>query len=124
MSQLSDVPALSLLVLRAVDPERLCQFYGALGLRFVREQHGSGPVHHASEMGESVFEIYPRKPEEPPTSGARLGFNVRSLDRVLEALNLAKATLISAPTSTRYGRRAVVQDPEGHKIELLERVSA
>ena len=121
MTHLSNMPALNLLVLRAEDPERLRQFYSALGLHFVREQHGSGPVHHASELGGSVFEIYPRRPDEPPTTGARVGFNVPSLDRALKALHLERAILISGPTSTLYGRRAVIQDPEGHKIELLER---
>jgi lactoylglutathione lyase len=113
-------PSLNLLVLRAEDPERLCEFYAALGLSFVREQHGKGPVHHASEIGGSVFEIYPRGKHEPPTIGARIGFNVPSLDAALYALNGQNTSVLSGPVATPRGRRAVVCDPEGHKVELIE----
>jgi lactoylglutathione lyase len=114
-------PSLNLLVLRAEDPERLCEFYSALGLRFVREQHGKGPVHHASEIGGSVFEIYPRGKDEPTTAGARSGFSVPSLDVALSALTDQHASVLSGPATTPRGRRAVVCDPEGHKVELIER---
>ena len=80
---------LSLVVIRADDPERLRDFYSALGFRFVREQHGAGPIHHACEVGTFVFEIYPRKQDEPSTSGTRLGFTVPSLDRALQACQRA-----------------------------------
>jgi catechol 2,3-dioxygenase-like lactoylglutathione lyase family enzyme len=123
MRDLAAKPSLNLLVIRAENPQRLCEFYTALGLRFVREQHGAGPVHHASEIGGSVFEIYPRSHNEPPTAGARLGFNVPSLDRALEALSMQSVSPISGPTETPRGRRAVVRDPEGHRIELIERLA-
>ena len=116
--------SLNLLVLRAEKPELLCDFYGALGLRFVREQHGTGPVHHASEIGDSVLEIYPRRSGEPTTQGARLGFDVPSLDAALAALGTQSAHVISGPTITPRGRRAVLCDPEGHKVELIERQRA
>jgi len=113
-------PSLSLLVLRAEHPERLCEFYSALGLHFVREQHGKGPVHHASEVGGSVFEIYPRGPDTLPTAGARIGFNVPSLDAALSALATQQTSVLSGPSMTSRGRLAVVCDPEGHKVELIE----
>jgi predicted enzyme related to lactoylglutathione lyase len=112
--------SLNLLVIRARDPERLCRFYSAIGLSFVREQHGNGPVHHSSEIGHSVFEIYPRAHDEPTTSGARIGFNVLSLDEVLKALQREDAAIVSGPKATSNGRRAVVADPEGHRVELIE----
>ncbi len=113
-------PSLNLLVLRAEHPEQLCEFYSALGLRFTREQHGKGPVHHASELGGSVFEIYPRG-NTPPTAGARIGFDVDSLDAALNALANQNAMILSGPSYTSRGRVAVVRDPEGHKVELMER---
>jgi lactoylglutathione lyase len=115
---------LNLVVLRARDPEQLCRFYSALGLCFVREQHGNGPVHHASEIGHSVFEIYPRKHDEPTTTGARIGFSVSSLDDILKLLATENTRIISGPTASPRGRRAVVCDPEGHKVELVEIMQA
>jgi lactoylglutathione lyase len=113
---------LNLLVLRARDPERLARFYGAFGLSFTREQHGNGPVHHACELGGSVLEIYPYQESQGETTGARLGFQVDSIDHVLAAC-AAEARVISVPKLMPWGRRAVIQDPEGHKVELTEAVS-
>lgn len=50
----------NLYVLRAHDPEKTLAFFQGLGLHFVREQHGEGPVHYSCEMSGKVFEIYPR----------------------------------------------------------------
>lgn len=51
--------SLSLLVLRAADPERLARFYSAFGLAFRTEKHGEGPLHWSCDLGGSVLEIYP-----------------------------------------------------------------
>jgi hypothetical protein len=53
------VSELSLLVLRAKEPEKLVSFYGNLGLLFVREQHDFGPAHHSCQVGGLILEIYP-----------------------------------------------------------------
>jgi predicted enzyme related to lactoylglutathione lyase len=111
--------SLNLLVIRAKEPDVVCRFYQALGLSFSREQHGKGPLHHACELGSSVFEIYPRRGDEAATTGTRLGFAVPSLDEALDALRAENAMIVSAPTPTT--RRAVVTDPEGHRVELVER---
>jgi len=88
-------------------------------MQFVREKHGGGPEHYSCSMGGSVFEIYPSVPSEPETRATRLGFTVDSIERVIGGLP-ADACVINAPKNTRWGRRAVIQDPEGHKVELLE----
>ena len=123
MSTSSASLSLNLVVLRAENPERLCQFYGALGLQFVLEQHGTGPVHHASDLGSSVLEIYPRRAHEPASTGTRIGFRVPSLDSALNALSSESAGIVQGPVATSWGRRAVVCDPEGHKVELVERTN-
>ncbi|GAA4541495.1 VOC family protein [Pseudonocardia xishanensis] len=67
--------------------ERLDQcrdFYGALGLDLVREQHGSGPVHYAAELeGGLVLEIYPGSAEQH-TGRLRLGLTVPATARLSE----------------------------------------
>ena len=118
---MSIAPSLNLVVLRARDPEQVCRFYGALGLQFVTERHGNGPVHHASDISGSVLEIYPRQNDEATTIGTRLGFTVASLDDALSALEGHQGRIVSGPRDVPDGRRAVVCDPEGHKLELLER---
>jgi len=111
---------INLLVLRASEPERLARFYGALGLDFQKERHGAGPEHHACAIGGSTFEIYPLQPGAAGTRGTRLGFAVASVADAVQAALSADGVVLSPPRMTSWGRRAVVQDPEGHKVELTE----
>lgn len=46
-------------VIRTRRLEEAVEFFTALGLTFVREQHGAGPVHYATEANGQVFELYP-----------------------------------------------------------------
>lgn len=111
------ISALSLLVLRARDPQELAHFYGKLGLDFVREQHGPGPIHHSCRAGTSTLEIYPLENDSLQTVGTRLGFSVDCIETTIAACH---GKIISAPRQTVWGKRAVIEDPEGHKIELVE----
>lgn len=108
---------LSLVVLRAENPRQLAEFYAGLGMSFIEEQHGNGPVHHASRVGHTVFEIYPAGEKEERTTGTRIGFQVPSIE---QAITACSARVLGHPKMTAWGRRAVIQDPEGHKVELVE----
>jgi lactoylglutathione lyase len=114
---------LSLIVIRAKDMDRLAIFYAALGLQFTKHRHGKGPEHLSSTIGETVFEIYPSGSAGENTSYTRLGFSVSSLNDTLGELRALKATLIAEPSDTPFGLRAVVQDFEGHKVELYQKAS-
>jgi predicted enzyme related to lactoylglutathione lyase len=115
---------LGLLVLRSSQMEASLAFYHAIGLSFVEEKHGSGPIHYSCRVGASVIEIYPgsaREPQNHQESGATLlGFNVSSLDTVLDTLKQIGAPVLTDPKMSAWGRRAVVQDPDGRAVELLQ----
>jgi catechol 2,3-dioxygenase-like lactoylglutathione lyase family enzyme len=113
-------PALNLLVVRAIDLERTKQFYTALGLRFINERHGRGPEHFASNLGDVVFEIYLRGEDRTFPDDTRLGFNVASLESALHAITVFHTKLIVPPAESPWGRRAIVCDPDGRKVELTE----
>lgn len=113
-------PRLNLVVIRSRDIERSAQFYASLGLRLEKHRHGSGPEHFASEGEGSVFEIYPRQDEADSTAGGRIGFQVADVDAIVQRLDEAGAKIVSAPKSSPWGRRAVVEDPDGHRVELTE----
>ena len=114
--------SLSLLVLRAADLDVTLGFYKALGFDFIREQHGTGLVHYASNLGEFVIEIYPGKPGTAPdrrhAGATMLGFTVDNLDQIVEALRTSGTLILTAPQDSEWGRRAVVQDPDGRAVEL------
>ena len=109
----------NLLVIRSSDIEAAARFYGLLGLTFCRHSHGQGPEHFASENSGIVFEIYPQRDGKPATNGTRLGFQVDAVDAVLDQLVSSGGRLISAPQESPWGRRAVVEDLDGRRVEVL-----
>ena len=111
---------LKLVVIRAQDIDRLASFYGALGFCFTKHRHGKGPEHLSSTIGETVFEIYPANSSNESTASTRLGFSVPSLTNALGQLRGLDATVLTEPSDTEFGRRAVVKDFEGHRVELYE----
>jgi lactoylglutathione lyase len=112
--------ALNLVVLRSSDIARAAAFYGRLGLQFSQHRHGSGPEHLAAELPTGVFEIYPLSPDGPSTVGTRIGFRVPSVDAALAALTDYPDAIVTPARDSEWGRRAVVADPDGHRVELLQ----
>ena len=114
----SPSPSISLLVIRSPDIHRAKSFYTTIVLSFKLHSHGKGPEHYTSVANEFVFEIYPLSPGHLPTTSTRLGFQVGSVDDLIPALTQIGATLVSPPTDSPWGRRAVLRDLDGHTIEL------
>jgi predicted enzyme related to lactoylglutathione lyase len=114
---------LSLLVLRSEDPPALARFYGALGLSFQAERHGAGPEHLACEANGCVFEIYPATAARPRTNNVRFGFTVRDLASACRAAEQAHGRVLKAPSTGPQGLRAILKDPEGHTLELLQQAA-
>ncbi len=117
-------PGLSLLVLRSARLEATLAFYRALGLTFVQEQHGGGPVHFSAQMGDLVMEIYPGTEgaslDRKAGGATMLGFRIASVDGTLAAVQSIGAVVITAAAQSPWGRRAVVADPDGRAVELSE----
>lgn len=113
-------PTLSLIVIRVSDIDRAAEAYAAFGIVFQQEQHGKGPIHYSSLLGQTIFELYPSTEVSPVTS-CRLGFSVRSVNEVLVKWHEVGGRVISDPKETPWGFRAIVADADGHKIELTER---
>ena len=117
---------LNLIVIRSSDIDRAAAFYGALGLEFTRHRHGEGPEHCGTEMAAGdgpplIFEIYPATSPNDLRDAVRLGFSVDDVDAALAALVAAGGTIISRPRDSEWGRRAVVADRDGHRVELTQR---
>lgn len=114
-------PLLNLTVIRSSDLDRAEAFYQILGLSFERHRHGKGPEHLASQPYKDgpVFEIYPASDKAGSTIGTRIGFSMDSVDSYLDRLVEAGGTLSRKAHDSDWGRRAVVTDPDGHKVELI-----
>jgi lactoylglutathione lyase len=111
---------LNLVVLRAADLDRAARFYDLLGVKFLREQHGSGPEHLACSLGGIVLEIYPQTGVSHEPS-VRIGFDVPSVATAVQVVRDNGGVIVTPPKESPWGLRAVVADPEGHRVELIER---
>ncbi|MGJ8654907.1 MAG: VOC family protein [Akkermansiaceae bacterium] len=112
---------LNLTVLRSSDMEALAKFYSALFERELeKHRHGKGPEHFGTELGELVFEIYPQRSEADDTTSVRLGYLVDSIESVLDRISGFAFTVVSEAKDSAWGKRMVLDDPEGHRMELTE----
>lgn len=124
-SQSNALPHLNLLVLRAAELRATAAFYEALGFAFTTERHGQGPEHLASvatSESQLVLELYPASCSVD-TQAVRLGFTVPNLATAIEQLTAAGGTIVTAPRTAPRGRKAVVSDPDGRRVELLESIA-
>jgi lactoylglutathione lyase len=106
--------SLEYIVLRCSDLESARRFYEALGLQFSREQHGNGPLHYSCHVGQVVLELYPLTSRS--SSGLRLGLRVPSVRTIVEAMTSIGADVRTTPD----GASAVIRDPDGHEIAVVE----
>jgi lactoylglutathione lyase len=111
---------LSLLVVYTNNLDALADFYRGLGLNLSPEKHGSGPRHFSCRLGPTVLELFPaiNNPSVPPST--RFGLAVESVDLIVSRVDTLGGQVISAPSDSRWGRRAVIADPDGNRVELNE----
>jgi hypothetical protein len=115
------LPSLHLVVLRVADLNRSVAFYHQLGLEFRQHQHGKGPEHFAAETPESVFELYALTEGVEASTGTRIGFCIPSVDEAVARIRqLSPDSILSEPKPSEWGKRAVITDPDGHRVELTE----
>ncbi|MDQ2686973.1 MAG: bleomycin resistance protein [Armatimonadota bacterium] len=100
--------------------KRAADFCGLLGLASQKHRHGSSPAHYACEDGGVVFEIYPLQSPGENSTGTRIGFRVSSVDAAVAAREGMVTHIVSPPKDSPWGRRAVVADPDRHRVELTQ----
>jgi hypothetical protein len=113
-------PELNLVVIRSRNIDKSVAFYSALGITFSKHAHGKGPEHYAYEEGAVTFEIYPETEPASATTATRIGFKVTELDSLLPILVERGGSIAIPAKDSPWGRRAVVIDPTGHKVELVQ----
>jgi predicted enzyme related to lactoylglutathione lyase len=114
-------PYLNLVVIRAKDLDAARRFYETFGFSFEIHKHGLGVEHLAGGPYQhgTVLEVYPLREDQTPTTSIRLGFSVDAVDAYIDDLLRAGGNIVEAPHDSQWGRRAVIQDPEGHKVDLV-----
>jgi predicted enzyme related to lactoylglutathione lyase len=108
------------IVLTTSKLEAMKAFYEAIGLPLEDERHEGGPPHFACELGAVHFAIYEAKAGEAVTGqkANMLGFSVPSLEAAFAAAKQLGAKVDREPEERPWGRRAIVVDPDGRRVEL------
>lgn len=96
------------------------RFYSALGLRFIRERHTNGREHYVCQLGSMLLELYPSSQLPPGEPAVGLGFRVASVDDAVIAAQKEGGEIAKGPHDSAWGRRAVLRDPDGYAVELLQ----
>ncbi|MBI4140799.1 hypothetical protein HY485_03090 [Candidatus Woesearchaeota archaeon] len=105
-------------VLYSNNSDAVKKFYETLGLSFVQEQHGNGPVHYAAQLKHNtVLEIYPSEfggvvLADSAEYSTKIMLVVTSLDAIVAALKSSGAVV---KKSKKY---ATVYDPDGRAVML------
>ena len=94
-----------------------------LGVPLEREQHDEGPVHWACELSGVHLAIYgapgsERAPGHREAGSTLIGLRVASVDASVEVARRHGAKILSEPDEYPWGRRALVEAPDGRAIEL------
>ena len=67
-----------------------------------------------------IFEIYSKRNEEDDTTPMRFGYLVDDVEATLERIKEFPIKIVSEPKDSPWGKRMVLDDPEGHRIELTQ----
>ena len=112
---------LRLLVIRTSDIKKLSDFYSQLGFLFDYHKHGNSPYHYSATIGKTVLEIYPlTKTQNEPDRNLRLGFMIENFDLIIQNLKDIPNVFVSEPAERDFGFMAVIEDPDGRRIELYK----
>nr|WP_293306143.1 VOC family protein [Pedobacter sp. UBA5917] len=91
-------------------------------LDFEYHKHGNSPFHYSTNIGSTVFEIYPlAKDQKEADKNLRLGFGLENFEEAIMMLKATKVPFVQEPAETAFGFMAIIIDPDGRKIELYRK---
>jgi lactoylglutathione lyase len=113
------------LVLFAADLDRAVEFYEAIGLELEPEQHDEDdPVHFVTDLDGCHVAIFPAEhpgaaPAARSSGETMVGFRVPAVEVAVDAARELGAPILQEPDDYPWGRRALVEDPDGRRIEVF-----
>jgi len=114
------IEALGLTRLQAVDPASLAEWY-ATRFRLVFQQDGAGYVSKDDTNLGTIWIVIDKAPGPAGPPPMEISFFVRNLDRVLGQLSDLGTSPLRLDTDEHGRPKAIVLDPEGNRIELVQR---
>lgn len=114
---------ISSLVLYAIDVTATAEFYRQVGVEF----HPAGPGRVVADIGGCRFAILPSSSGDTARQGGAgtvmPGIDVSSVDTVIGRVIAGGGSILRAAETLEWGRRAVLSDPDGRAVEIVERTA-
>jgi len=110
--------AIGAVILLVSDMKRSTKFYrDTLGMKLKKQ---SKDWTEFSEGG-TVLAIHPAKKKKVKKNNSMLvGFSVSDFDDVIGALKKKRAKFYKKPKEEPFGKHAIIQDPDGHLISIMQ----
>lgn len=115
-------PLLTSIIINTGHPEAMLQFYTRLGLEFECKQISKGGQCHKAFIGPVELTLYTVKETAGRKSpDLQLTLRIANLDATVEDLNrIDGVQCLMDPTLLPDGKKAILLDPDGRAIELVE----
>lgn len=120
------MPTIGAVVLIVGDLDAAVAFYQAVsGLSLEREQHDvDDPVHYAVDADGCHVALFGADhagaAPGPRTAGeTMIGFEVTSVEASVDAARGLGATILQEPEDYPWGLRALIEDPDGRRVEVF-----
>ena len=103
--------------------ENMVRFYEILGCEFSKVKVSIGGELFRSSLEGFELSLMSIKSASPAAyPKVMMGFKVNDLDSKVEKLNsIPGVIMILDPTDMPDGKKAILQDPDGHSVELIAR---
>jgi lactoylglutathione lyase len=108
------------IILLVRDIKQSSEFYrDVLGMQL---KHDSDDWVEFSKGTNTVLALHPARktPNTQKRTGMLVGFNVTELDDVCRELENKKVKFYKKQTEETFGKHAIIEDPDGHLISLVE----
>lgn len=111
--------SLAALIVTCKDVDASVRLYRAVGIDLKEARH-SGPLHYTAALGGVHLALLPHDGvERSAQSATQLAFLVNDLEGALNAARALGAPVLQAPAPRPFGVSAIVEDPDGRRLELV-----
>lgn len=115
-------PLLTSIIINTAHPAQMLNFYSRLGLEFQRHQVSKGGECHKAFLGSVELTLYAIKETARARSpDLQLTFRIPQLETtVADLVKIDKVECLMDPTLLPDGKKAILLDPDGRAVELIE----
>ena len=100
----------------------MLEFYRAIGLDLQTKKSSLGSQVYTTRLGNIEFQLYSINIKDPmATPPLQMSFEVDDIEAVFAQLSLLRGVdVIMEPTELPDGKRAIVLDPDGQSVEVIQ----